>query len=384
MEDSICLHILADNATTLNRVLKEADCFIRNRAAGQVVLLAKWDAGLAERQELAPGICVRRIRLATRFLPRRLPWQILKEMEWRRRVVRNAREIRPRLIFCHSVMPLRAAVQSKRATGAPLVYDAHELETERIDIVGAKRRVFSFFERRLIHHCDAVLCVSDSIADWYARHYGIPRPAVVRNIPDQRSSVQSTRSNALRERFGLAPDQLVFIYQGALIPGRRVEELAQVFARARPDRHLVFMGFGPLEKAVLEAAAAHPNVHFLPAVPLREMLNYTASADIGFAAHLEPACLNHRYALPNKFFEYLLAGLPIWVNDVHEEMAALVRKHGFGWVTPYAEEGMTQWVNSVDRAELQAKRKLAAEAGTLFSWRKEEAVLLERCRQILV
>jgi glycosyltransferase involved in cell wall biosynthesis len=380
MKSGVCLHLLADNATTLNRVLKEAASFIESGLARRVVLLAKWNSGLAEHQDFAPGISVRRIKLTTRRLPRRLPWQVFKELEWRHRVIGHARELRPEMIFCHSVMPLRAAVQTKRVTGAPLVYDAHELETERIDIVGAKKWVFARVERQLIRHCDAVICVSDSIADWYSRHYGIPRPAVVRNIPEQRHPVESRGSNALRERFGLSPDQILFIYQGALVPGRRVEQVARAFARARPDRHLVFMGFGPLEKTVLNAAAANSNVHFLPAVSTQEMPQYTAGADVGFAAHLEPACLNHRYALPNKFFEYLLAGVPIWVNDVHEEMAELVRRHGFGWVTPYEEEGMTQWVNSVSHADMRAKRKLAADVSKLFSWAKEAEVLLQICR----
>ena len=383
MQKATCLHILADNATTLNRVTKEATSFVRTGLAERVVLLAKWDPGLPEQDELAPGIHLQRIKLATRFLPRSLPWQLLKAIDWRQRVVRRARDLQPNLVFCHSVMPLRAAVEIKHKTGAPLIYDAHELETERIEFTGATKRVFSFLERRLIRHCDAVICVSDSIADWYARHYAIPKPVVVRNIPDQRQLEEVTASNALRTLFGLSSEHLVFIYQGALARGRRVEEVTRAFANARRDRHLIFMGFGPLEQEVVRAAAANPNIHFLRAVPPKEMLNYTASADIGFAAHLEPSCLNHRYALPNKFFEYLLAGLPIWVNDVHEEMASLIRRYGFGWVTPYSEHGMTDWINSIDQTELKAKRNIAAAAGNLFSWAREEQTLLAACRPLM-
>ena len=118
--------------------MKEAASFLRAGLAERVILVAKWDPGLLQHQELAPGISVCRIKLAARCLPRRLPWQIFKEMEWRHRVVQLARELRPRTIFCHSVMPLRTAVAAKRATGAALVYDAHELETERIGFNGAR------------------------------------------------------------------------------------------------------------------------------------------------------------------------------------------------------------------------------------------------------
>ena len=383
MERDTCLHILADTATTPSRVWKEATSFLRNGLARRVVLMAKWEPGLAEREELAPGISVWRVRLTTRILPRRLPWQILKEIEWRHRVIKHSHQLRPMMIFCHSVMPLRTAVQTKRVTGAPLVYDAHELETERADLTGNKRRVFSYWERRLIRHCDAVICVSDSIADWYQRRYGLSRPLVVRNVPDRRMLSDFAQTNLLRQRLSLGNEDLIFLYQGALTQGRRVEEMVRVFANARRQKHLVFMGAGPLEGVVTRAASLNSNVHFLPQVPQVDLLNYTAGADVGFAAHLEPTCLNHRYALPNKFFEYVLAGLPTWVNDVHEEMAALVRRYGFGWVTAYDEKSMVDWVNLLDRQELNAKRRQAIEASKLFSWAAEEDLLLRKCRTLL-
>jgi hypothetical protein len=155
----------------------------------------------------------------------------------------------------------------------------------------------------------------------------------------------------------------------------------RVFQQVRPDRHVVFMGFGPLEGLVREATDAHSNIHFLPAVPPDQVVRYVAHADVGFAAHLEPTCLNHRYALPNKFFEYLLAGLPVWVNDVHHEMAALVRRYGFGWVTPYGDEEMRDWVNALTPGELESKRALAATANKYFSWEREESGLLAAYRR---
>ena len=44
---------------------------------------------------------------------------------------------------------------------------------------------------------------------------------------------------------------------------------------------LVFMGYGMLQGSIEEAAASSENVHFQPAVPYQEMLQYTKDADVG-------------------------------------------------------------------------------------------------------
>jgi glycosyltransferase involved in cell wall biosynthesis len=373
MKKAVCLHILADNATALNRVLKEAASFLRTGRAEKVILASKWDPGLPEQEDIAPGISICRIRLATRWLPRRMPWQILKEMEWRNRLVRRAREIQPSTIFCHSVPPLRTAVEAMHKTGAALLYDAHELETERIDLKGAQKRLFAYLERRFLSHCGAVICVSDSIADWYAQHYRISRPAVVRNIPDVRTQTEATGSKLLRQHFGISDNELVFIYSGALVGGRRIEQLVRVFRRVRRDRHLVLMGFGPLQRLAQDASAAQANIHFLPAVPTKQVLQYASSADVGIAG-VENACLSYYLSLPNKIFEYLLAGIPALVPDF-PEMRRLVHTHGCGWVVPDGDENWQAAIESLNResvAQAQARTRVGRRA---FSWENEEAAL---------
>jgi glycosyltransferase involved in cell wall biosynthesis len=82
----------------------------------------------------------------------------------------------------------------------------------------------------------------------------------------------------------------------------------------------VFLGDGPLRASLQVLAASldiQDRVHFLDPVPPDQLLDYTASATVGVTL-LEDTCLNHRLALPNKLFEYLMAGIPVLASDLPE------------------------------------------------------------------
>ena len=83
---------------------------------------------------------------------------------------------------------------------------------------------------------------------------------------------------------------------------------------------LVFMGYGMLQGSIAEAAASSENVHFQPAVPYQEMLQYTKDADVGLVS-VRPICLSYLYCLPNKLFECIQAGVPVLVNDLPDCVA---------------------------------------------------------------
>ena len=56
---------------------------------------------------------------------------------------------------------------------------------------------------------------------------------------------------------------------------------------------------------------------FLGAIPYNELLSITKQADIGFSL-IQPISQSYEQALPNKLFEYGLAGLPTISSDFPE------------------------------------------------------------------
>lgn len=302
--------------------------------------------------------------------------KLLRTAEWSMRVLASLRGRRIACINAHSLAVLPLCVLAAMMTGARLVYDTHELETETSGYKGLRQKLGRFVEKLCIRRCDMVVCVSSSIADWYAKTYGLERPTVVRNIP-QFCPPAARDLTALRQSMGLQSGRLAFIYQGGFIAGRGVERLLKVFIGLQ-QVDLVCMGSGPLQPMVAQAAELHANIHLVPPVPPQEVLGYTQAADVGICL-TDNSCLSHYYSLPNKIFEYLHAGLPIIVNPLLEQKQ-MVEQHGCGWVAEEDDAAFSEMLLAIDRAAIAAKRDNVQAATHALNWDEEKARLLQAYR----
>ncbi len=297
-------------------------------------------------------------------------------------------DLRPDLIHAHDFRMLGVAaraVDRARAAGrdVKLVWDAHEW------LPGARPRrdnarwlpAHLGYVREYVGHADAVVTVSDTLADLLVRDHDLPdRPTVVLNAPvtaapeptaseptaSEPSRPRADRASSrpppsasppsesvppsepepaapepadmpapdLRERCGLRPDTPLLVYSGAMAVQRGVDTVVEALPLL-PGVHLALVVADPAAayvRQVVARAARHgvgDRVHVLPYVPHRQLVAFLATADIGLIPlHHWP---NHEIALITKFFEYAHARLPIVVSDVRT-MAETVRATGQGEV----------------------------------------------------
>lgn len=234
------------------------------------------------------------------------------------------------VVHCHDLNTLFTGTLIKWLNKrVKLVYDSHEFAINDIPNQSwwsIKARYC--LERFLIRRADEVIVVSDSIANEYARMYSIKKPHLVLNCPPY---VEQVKKDLFRQRLGIRRNQVIFLYQGGLSKGRGIEVLLQAFEQSDDDRCvLVCMGYGPLEGLVREFAQRCPLIHHHPAAAQNVLLDHTSSADFGVSL-IEDSCLSYRYCLPNKLFEYLMAGLPVITSDL-PEMKRLVESESIGLV----------------------------------------------------
>jgi len=362
-----------------SRILKVTKTLVSMAIVGRVLVIATAKEGLPERQVIDEARQVLRVR--TRLSGTRVWSKALGFVEWTIRVLGLLRREPIEMVNCHSLSALPLCVLIKWRHRALLIYEPHELETETVTSTMVRRMVAKLLERVLIRQAGAVIVVSDSIATHYCDDYGLSVAHVVLNVPESTSSVAGDPSRLIRDRFGIPDSHLLFMYQGVLSETRGVSVLLRAFQRVRPDRHLVFMGFGPLERAVASAAASLPNLHFHPPVPPGEIMQLTRGADVGFAL-LSDTCVNHRCALPNKLFQYLHAGLPVVVSNL-EEMANLTERYSCGWPVDFDETSLALTVSEIDLAAIEARRAGVRRAQSELTWGHETQKLVSIYREIL-
>src|SRR5207247_7864979 len=116
-------------------------------------------------------------------------------------------------------------------------------------------------------------------------------------------------------------------------------------------------------------------VKIIPPVPYAELLDWTASADIGLTIFQPGYTRSIRYCLPNKLFEYLMAGLPVLSSQL-DAIAEVLKTYDVGQILPsLAPEDIGASINAMlaDAEALARRRQNALEAAKQeFNWEKEK------------
>jgi glycosyltransferase involved in cell wall biosynthesis len=265
------------------------------------------------------------------------PLLMLHRVAITRRMSRVATRLQPDIIHAHDPDTLPAAGKAARA-GASIIYDAHELATGRSNVFGWERWMDARSEARWIPRTSGVITVSPGIADILKHRHGRD-VEVIRNIPV--ASRPTEPPPDLRRQSGIPPEALLVLHQGLRSPQRGLATLLDAIALI-PDAHLVLLGDSVRGMDVeIQRRSSQlrldARVHVLPPVPPEMLISVTSQADVGVSL-LEDTSVNHRLALPNKLFEYLLAGIPVVASDL-PEIRRLIEEVGGGVLCDASDAG---------------------------------------------
>ncbi|WP_404941857.1 glycosyltransferase [Pseudomonas danubii] len=273
-------------------------------------------------------------------------------LPFRQAFVKHGAEFQSDLVQVHDLPALEAGTELAALWDVPLVYDAHELYPEQKTFSRAQRKICSKAEAHHIKKATLIFAVNHSIGEEMSRRYNIAKPITLLNAIDPPLEFDPlARYDLLREKLGLSSQRRILLFQGGFAPYRNLENLIDAMALVKTkDVDLVMMGFGDfgnLLKAKAESLKLLGNrIHFLSAVPQNELLQHSASADIGIIPypHVD---LNSYYCTPNKLFEFIQAGLPILSND-SPELNRFVRDNNFGY--SYKMENSKKIAEAIDHA----------------------------------
>ena len=216
-----------------------------------------------------------------------------------------------------TVLPVRVAagMKAKRT-----VYDAHEFFTEVPELTGRRfvKAVWNFIGNITIPGFDLRYTVGEELASIMGNKYNCLFH-VIRNIPSEVQINRSERTHSETEK--------ILLYQGALNVGRGLEAIL-VAMKELPDWKLWLAGEGDITthlKKQAEQSGISDRVKFLGWVYSQDLPALMTQARLGINLR-EAGSLNDYYSLPNKFFDFIHAGLPS-INMNYPEYASICKKY---------------------------------------------------------
>ena len=289
--------------------------------------------------------------------------------------------LRPHLVQCNDYNTMWIGVAARVLTGSALVYDSHELWPDR-NLRPEARWWLIACEGLFVRVAHRVVMTSPAHAEVLAGRYRVAEPVVVRNIPEQRIAVPPQGNGA-----GPSGGAPVAVYVGGVLRNRGIEQSIRALA-AVDDLRLRLLGpVAPSYRAELEelarALGVDDRVEFSPPVPPADVVEALSSASVGLAL-FEPVCLSHRLVLPNKLFEYVLAGLPVVGSDL-PMISRFVRDHEVGAaVDPGDPAAIAAALREVlEPARRRRLRAAVARAQSALDWRRERGALADVYRDAL-
>jgi glycosyltransferase involved in cell wall biosynthesis len=375
----ICMHVIGV-ARKDARVMREATALV---TAGYDVTVVDIEGDPdVPREEDVEGVHLRHIIMPSRYQRTRFkPFFLVKVARQTRAATRLMSRIPADAYHAHDADALLACYAVARRRHKPLIFDAHDLPY--VDRLFARYPVITRLAvQRLRHitpHCVSIITVSAPVGQEFQRRYGGPTPALVRNMPPY---TPWRPSNRLREALNLPATARIALYQGGIQPNRALDRTVLSAKFLSPDIVVVLLGYGPSVeplRELVEREGLGARVRILPRVPYDELLTWTASADLGLNLLPPDYSPSIRYALPNKVFEYLMAGLPVLstrLPAVEEVLSAYGVGQTVASMEP-AEIGRAVTAMLADPEALTRMHENALGAAHKFCWEVEQQRLVD-------
>ena len=285
------------------------------------------------------------------------------------------------LIHANDWDTLPIAVRAAEKTGAKILLDLHEYSP----LLRDNRRYWKLFYAPMIDYflrkyaslASASITVNETIAEKYAQEYGF-KPGVVMNVPalNSRSVFKPTD-----------PESIHLVHHGAAIRDRELDRMVRVAAGTDPRYKLHFMlvdrdpGYID-ELQELARSIAPDRVFFDPPVAPAEIVNRISAYDIGLYI-LPPLNFNYSAASPNKFFDFVAAGLAVCIGP-SPEMSRLVGQFDFGVVArSFEAQDASELLNDLNPEDIDRMKQNALKASDRLNADVEMDKLLKIYAQLL-
>jgi glycosyltransferase involved in cell wall biosynthesis len=279
-------------------------------------------------------------------------------------LMRELFKVKAEVFFAEDLYTLPFVTAVAKFRKARVIYNSRELYAF---LGGLRNKPFiqsliKTIENYFIKKVNVVLTTGEMDSKFIEKLYNITGTVVVRNIPLYR---QPESIIDFRKIFPIDKDKLILLYQGVLLNGRGMRQIMNAVSKL-PGTALVIVGDGEQRENFKKLATElqiGSRVFFTGSIDQKELINYTSGADIGLCL-IENISVSYYHALPNKLFEYIMAGIPVLASDL-PQMKKIVDNYQVGEsININIEENIVstikRWMDEPALREVYRKNCLAA------------------------
>lgn len=203
-------------------------------------------------------------------------------------------------------------------------------------------------------------------------------PAVILSAPDKKDFNIPFRKTQ--------QDRIRLVHHGSANPYRSSDLMIKAIAQSDPryELHLLFVNRKKTYVNYLMELAnqiAPGRVFFHPPVPPYDIVSEISQYDIGFFP-LPPKNYNYMITLPNKLFEFIVAGLAVCIGP-SLSMAEIVREYNCGVVAPsFDPTVIANVLNETSAEQWNDMRNASFEAAKVLNAENEMGKVLELYRNL--
>jgi glycosyltransferase involved in cell wall biosynthesis len=269
--------------------------------------------------------------------------------------------------------------------GKPFVFEVRDLWPELPRAMGVIRNpvvlgALSLLEWASYRSAHRLIGLSPGIVDGIA-HRGVPRERIslVPNGCDL--SIFSAQAGAWRPP-QIAADDLLAVFAGAHGMANGLDAVldaaAELKRRGRSDIKMLLIGQGKLKAALQQRAAAEglDNVVFHDPVRKMDLAGLMAGTDVGLQILANVPAFYYGTS-PNKFFDYIAAGLPV-LNNYPGWLAGMIEQHQCGFACRPDDPGAFADALEAAANDRPALKRMGAHGRALAEASFDRTVLADR------
>jgi glycosyltransferase involved in cell wall biosynthesis len=236
------------------------------------------------------------------------------------------------------------------------------------------RKIRSYLlKNHVMNICTELTSVSKGMQTYYLQKFGL-QSSVVRSV----SNFQSHKSSD-----GISTKVKV-VYMGIANPMRQLEKAIEIFSKYsdRYDFHLYLVGDSGYIQYLINKYQESGNIFFEKAVPQDEIHSTLIKFDIGWTFY-ELTTANFEVALPNKFFDYMQAGLAV-LGAPTQDMIQQTTQFNFGLFPDNPTfASASELIAKLTEPEIIFAKSEARNASRTINFESESVPLIETIERLL-